>query len=98
VGVSDESGVAIFNATTTKINGTTDNNSSGSLSPANSFGPFGYSVDSTGLGVIPSGCNIDGGTCQTFFYVVSPTKAVVLDGTPSTPPAVTNPHLEVADQ
>jgi hypothetical protein len=98
VGVSDESGIAIFNATTTKINGTTDNNSSGSLSPANSFGPFSYSVDSTGLGVIPSGCNIDGGTCQTFFYVVSPTKAVVLDGTPSASPAVTSPHLEVADQ
>jgi hypothetical protein len=101
VGVSDGSGIAIFNKNTVQVNGTSDDNSSGTLSPAGSFGPFSYSVDSTGLGVIPAGCNIDGttgqdGTCQSFFYVISPTKAVVIDATSSV--ATTNPHLQTADQ
>jgi hypothetical protein len=99
--ISDESGIAVFNSTAGNVSGTTDDNSSGNLSPANAFGPFAYSVDSTGLGVIPAGCSIDGttgqnGTCQTFFYIISPTKAVVIDATSST--TTTDPHLEVADQ
>ena len=99
--IGDESGIAIFNSTTGNVSGTSDDNSSGNLSPANTFGPFTYSVDSTGLGVIPAGCSIDGttgqnGTCQTFFYIISPTKAVVVDATSST--TSTDPHLEVADQ
>ena len=98
-GVSDESGIASFSAGQVSV--TSDNNSSGTLNPAGSFGPLSYSVDSTGLGVIPAGCNIDGttgqnGTCQSFFYVLSPTKAVVVDATSST--ATTNPHLQTADQ
>jgi hypothetical protein len=101
VGIADESGIAIFNSTTTQVSVTSDNNSSGTLNPAGSFGPVSYSVDSTGLGVIPAGCSIDGttgqnGTCQSFFYVLSPTKAVVVDATSST--ATTNPHLQTADQ
>ena len=96
LGISDESGIAIFNSTTTQANGTSDNNSSGTLNPANTFGPASYSVDATGLGVIHAGCSIDGGTCQTVIYLISPTKAVVMDATSSTTP--TNPHLEVADQ
>src|SRR4029077_9132669 len=82
VNVSDEAGIAIFNKNTAQVTGTSDGNSSGSLTAGNSFGPFGYSVDSTGLGLIPAGCNLDGtngtgqdGTCQTFFYIISPTKA-----------------------
>jgi hypothetical protein len=101
LGISDESGIAIFNSTTTQVSGTSDNNSSGTLNPANTFGPSSYSVDSTGLGVIPAGCSIDGavetdGTCQNVFYIISPTEAVVIDATSSTTP--TNPQLEVAEQ
>jgi hypothetical protein len=100
-GVSDESGIAIFNKNTTQVSVTSDNNSSGTLNPAGTFGPISYSVDSTGLGVIPAGCNIDGttgqdGTCQSLFYILSPTKAVVIDATSSV--ATTNPHLQTADQ
>ena len=100
-GVSDESGIAIFNKNTAQVSVTSDNNSSGTLNPAGSFGPISYSVDSTGLGVIPAGCSIDGttgqnGTCQSFFYIISPTKAVVIDATSSA--TTTNPHLQTADQ
>jgi hypothetical protein len=100
-GISDESGIAIFNKNTTQVTVTSDNNSSGTLNPGGTFGPIGYSVDSTGLGVIPAGCSIDGttgqdGTCQSVFYVISPTKAVVIDATSSV--ATTNPHLQTADQ
>jgi hypothetical protein len=101
VNVADESGIAIFNKNTAQVSVTSDNNSSGTLNPAGSFGPISYSVDSTGLGVIPAGCSIDGttgqdGTCQSFFYIISSTKAVVIDATSSV--AITNPHLQTADQ
>jgi len=83
-----------------KSTGRSDDNSSEPWSPAGSFGPFSYSVDSTGLGVIPAGCNIDGttgqdGTCQSFFYVISPTKAVVIDATSSvtTPTRISRPRI-----
>jgi hypothetical protein len=100
-GVSDASGIATFNKNTVQVSGTSDNNSSGTLNPAGSFGPIGYSVDSTGLGLLPAGCSIDGtngqdGTCQSVFYVISPTKAVVIDATGSV--TSTNPHLQTADQ
>jgi large repetitive protein len=101
VTLSIESGVVAFNGSTTQVNGTSDNNSSGTLNPGNTFGPMSYSVDSTGLGLIPAGCSVDGttgqnGTCQNFFYMISPTRAVVVDATSSTTPV--DPHLEVADQ
>jgi hypothetical protein len=55
---------------------------------------FTFSIDSTGLGVIPSGCSISltPTTCQTVFYVISPTKAVIMDV------GSTNPKVQVADQ
>ncbi|GAC1702498.1 MAG: hypothetical protein NVS9B4_08040 [Candidatus Acidiferrum sp.] len=98
-GVSDESGIATF--ASPNVSGTNDRNASGTLTGGSTFGPVSYSVDATGLGVIPAGCNIDGtigtdGTCQTIFYIVSPTKAVVLDVQASTTP--THPHLQVAEQ
>ena len=100
-GVSDDSGIAIFNKSTVQVSATSDSNSSGTLNPAGSFGPIAYSVDSTGLGLFPAGCSIDGttgqnGTCQAFFYLISPTKAVVIDATGSV--TSTNPHLQTADQ
>jgi hypothetical protein len=92
--VSDESGVATF--ASPNVSGTSDSNSNGSQNLNKPFGPQGYSVDSTGLGIIPSGCTISATstTCQTVFYVISPTKAVVMD----TDPTNTNPKIQVADK
>jgi hypothetical protein len=53
-----------------------------------------YSIDSTGLGLLPAGCSITGGTCQDVFFVVSPTKTVLLETTTGK----TNPNLQVADK
>jgi len=53
-----------------------------------------YSVDSTGLGMFPSGCSISvtPPTCQQLFYIISPTTAVVINT--QSP----NPKLYLADQ
>jgi hypothetical protein len=53
-----------------------------------------YSIDNTGLGLIPSGCSITVTpiTCNTAFYVISPTEAVVMDLQSS------NPKILAADQ
>jgi hypothetical protein len=77
------------------ISGTSDGNSGGSLNPNSPFTGT-YSIDSTGLGVVPAGCTIIGtpGTCQSLFYIISPTKAVVL----SLNSTSTNPDLQVADK
>ncbi len=77
--VTDEVGVASF--TSPNINGTSDDNGFGSQTPNNAFGPQSYSVDPTGLGVSPAECTV-GGTggsgCQIAFYIISPSKAVVI--------------------
>ncbi len=95
--VGTESGVATFTSATTSISGISDGNSNGSQSLANPFGPQSYSIDSTGLVSTPSGCTISATstTCQTLIYVISPTKAVVMDiGSTNN----TNTRIEVADQ
>jgi hypothetical protein len=95
--VGDESGVATFTPATTSISGISDNNSSGSQNLGSPFGPQSYSIDSTGLVSTPSGCTIlaTSTTCQTLIYVISPTKAVVMDiGSTNN----TNTRIEVADQ
>jgi hypothetical protein len=90
--VSDQSAVATFDGTSS-FSATSDNNFTGSLLPNHIFGPMSYSVDSTGLGLIPANCSI-GTTCQTIFYIISPTKAVVMNvGTTNT-----NPSIQVSDQ
>jgi len=92
VNVSDESGVATFTPATTTISVTNDKNSNGSLSGGTQAQT--YSVDSTGLGYIPSGCTISASstTCQTVFYIISPSKAVVMDTTSN------NPKITLADK
>jgi hypothetical protein len=92
--VSDNSGVATFDGVSA-ITGTSDDNSRGSLSPNGTFNQT-YSVDSTGLGHILSGCTITATstTCQTIFYVISPTRAVVMDVSSTN----TNPNIQVADK
>jgi hypothetical protein len=89
----DNSGVATFTPATTTIGVTEDNNSNGSQNTGQTQS-FTYSIDSTGLVHIPSGCTISATstTCQTVLYVISPTKAVIMDTTS------TNPKVQVADQ
>jgi len=79
--VSDGSGIAIFNKNTVQVNGTSDDNSSGTLSPAGSFGPFSYSViqpasESFPRVAISTGPPGKTGPVSSFFYVISRTKAV----------------------
>ncbi len=74
------SGIADFTSATTSINLTLDGNG-GSGPVADQTQSLTYSIDSTGLGLIPSGCSISvtPPTCDTAFYVISPTKAVAMD-------------------
>jgi hypothetical protein len=98
IGANQMTGVATFTGST--VSGTTDTNANGTVSANILFGPLPYSVDSTGLGSIPSGCTL-GGTgatgCQEIFYVVGPHKAVLmflLNGQQQ----VAGPSTAVADQ
>jgi hypothetical protein len=89
--VDDSIGVATFDGAG-NITGTSDDNSSGTLNAGNSISDT-YSIDATGLGVIPANCTI-GTNCDNIFYVISPTKAVLL----KTKASNTDPNLQVAEQ
>lgn len=94
---SISSGVAAFTPATNSINVTQDQNSSGGGGPQSGSQSFSYTVDSTGLGMIPSSgssCTVSATstTCQTVFYIISPTKAVVMDTQSS------NPKAQLADK
>lgn len=88
---SDDSGVAVFASPNLSV--TEDDNSNGSQTPGGMHS-FTYSIDSTGLGQVPSGCTISATstTCQAIFYVISPTKAVIMDA------GSTTPKVQVADR
>jgi hypothetical protein len=47
------------------------------------------------LGTLPAGCSVTATTtnCQVIFYVVSPTKLVVLDGLPNS-----NSDVQIGDR
>jgi large repetitive protein len=97
--VSEESGVATF--ASPNVSGTSDDNSNGSTPSSNPFGPQSYSIDSTGLGVTPSGCTIGGAGsagCQLAFYIISPTKAALIQLQSSNGTNRTNPEISVADK
>lgn len=93
--LSDNSGVAAF--ATPNVNVTEDDNSNGSQN-ADQAQSFTFTVDSTGLGEVLQppqiSCTISATstTCGTVFYVISPTKAVVMDT------GTTNPKAQIADQ
>jgi hypothetical protein len=94
-GVNNQSGVATLDGVSA-LTGTSDGNSSGSLSPNGTFNQT-YSVDSTGLVHVPMGCTIAATTttCQTVLYVISPTKAVAINNVSTT---TQNPIIQVADK
>jgi len=89
----DNSGVATFTPATTNISVIEDGNSNGSQNTGQTQS-FTYSIDSTGLVHIPSGCTVSATstTCQTVLYLISPAKAVIMDT------GSTNPKVQVADQ
>ncbi len=74
------SGVATFMSGSNDISLTQDGNGNGGSLVGQQQSDT-YSLDGTGLALIPSGCSITVTpiTCDTAFYVVSPTKAVVMD-------------------
>jgi len=87
------SGVATFTPATTTVSVIQDKNGSGSQSVGQTQSMT-YSIDSTGLVSLPSGCAMTASstTCQAILYVVSPTKAVLMDV------GSTNPSIQVAEQ
>jgi len=102
---SANDGVAVFSGSPLTVSGTSDNNGSGgSQQPNQTFGPVSVSVDSTGLGSISSGsgaCTIGatGATgCQLIFYVISPTRAVLMNLQNGQGQVSSNPTLQIADQ
>jgi hypothetical protein len=83
--VSDNSGVATFNGAGA-VTGTSDSASTGGLSPGQAFSDT-YSV-TNGTGTPGRGTIIGTGT-NLIFYIVSPTKAVLMDASTNTNPALT---------
>jgi hypothetical protein len=86
------SGVATFTPATTSIGITLDANGGGGSPTPGGPQSLTYSIDSTGLGTIPSGCSISVTPCDTIFYVISPTRAVVMD------PQSSSPKIQIADR
>jgi hypothetical protein len=93
---ADVSGVATFTPGAGSMSDTYDGNQSGGSPGLDHTESLTYSIDSTGLGMFPSGCSISvtPPTCNQIFYVVSPTKAVLIN----TNPSASNPKVYLVDQ
>ncbi len=93
-GVDESTGFAAFDGAG-NITGTSDDNSSGTLTGGQTFTDT-YSVDSNGTGHIPSGCTIGATstTCDNIFLIISSTKAVLF----KTKASNTNPDLQIAER
>jgi uncharacterized repeat protein (TIGR01451 family) len=93
---ADVAGVITFTPGTGGVSETYDGNQSGGSPALDHAQADTYSIDSTGLGMFPSGCSISvtPTTCHTLFYIVSPTKAVVINVNPNS----SNPKLFLVDQ
>ncbi len=90
--VSDSSGDVIFDGVSA-ITGSSDDNSGGFLTVGQAINQS-YTIDPTGLGLSPAGCTVSSTStnCNTIFYVISPTKAVVMD------PTSTSPVVQIGDK
>jgi len=89
-----DSGMAIFTPATTSISVTLDENGSGGAPTLGTQQSFTYSIDSTGQGLIPSGCSLTATpiTCTDVFFVISPTQVVVMA------PQASAPQIQTVDQ
>ena len=84
--VSDNSGVATFNGAGA-VTGTSDSASIGSvLNPGQPFSDTYFVTNGTGT---PGRGTITGSGTNLIFYIVSPTKAVLMDASTNTNPAIT---------
>jgi hypothetical protein len=90
------SGVATFTPATGSISDTGDGNQSGGTPGLGHTQSLTYSIDSTGLGLSPAGCSISvtPATCQTIFYIISPTKSALINNNPQS----TTPKVYLLDQ
>lgn len=94
-GVTDKSGIVALSSP--NATATDDSNSQGTLSP-NSAGTNTYSVDSTGVMLLPASCT-PGTNCEKIGAVVTGSKIVLMDAkSSSTQSGTTNPALQVVDQ
>jgi len=95
-GVTDESGDVTFTSSTTSISGTSDKNAQGTLVPDGAVTGT-YAIDSTGVGLIPTGCTLTGASanCSQLFVVISPTKAVTMK---VKQPTDTTPKITILQQ
>ena len=95
-GANNEEGTVTFTPSPASINGTSDKNNSGTLSPDNATGSISYAINSTGVGLLPAGCTLTGvsANCENLFIVISPTKAVLLKVKSSN----TTPVLDILQQ
>ena len=91
---ADSVGVSTFTPAASSTSQTYDGNQSGGTPGLDHALTLTYSIDSTGLGMFPSGCSIavTPPTCQQIFYVISPTRAVLINTQSS------SPKLYLADQ
>jgi uncharacterized repeat protein (TIGR01451 family) len=93
---ADTSGVVTFTPATSSLSDTYDGNQSGGSPGLDHMDSLTYSIDSTGLGMSPSGCTISASstTCRELFYIISPTKAAFIDINPNS----TTPKVYLLDQ
>jgi large repetitive protein len=94
-GANNEEGTVTFTPSSTSINGTTDDNNSGTVSPDN-LATSTYAINSSGVGLLPAGCTLTGASanCENLFIVISPTRAVLIKVKPSD----TTPVIDVVQQ
>jgi len=94
-GANNEEGTVTFTPSSTSINGTTDDNNSGTVSPDN-LATSTYAINSSGVGLLPAGCTLTGASanCENLFIVISPARAVLIKVKSSD----TTPVLDVAQQ
>ena len=91
--------VGVATLSSGNITGTIDDNLNGTVAVDTPLS-LTYSVDGTGLGSIPAGCTVGtvgAGGCQQIFYVISPTKAVLMN-LQNGQGQVTSTPIQVVDQ
>lgn len=89
-----QSGVLTFTPATTSVGVTLDANQSGGSTTTGATFSFTYSIDSTGLGLTPTGCSLTVApiTCNGIFYIISSTKGVSMN------PQTANPVIQAIDK
>jgi hypothetical protein len=96
-GAKLQSGDVTFTPSTTSLAATFDDNAQGTLTP-DSPGTDTYSVGSTGVVSLPTGCSFAGGTCNTLAVIISPTRGAAMDAKPANGTNHITPSINVLQQ